>query len=184
MLIDTLLKGSLVLTTLLFSVGCDSFHQTNRERNRIPSWVFEGWGCSPGPDRHQQPNYRCPEKDYLFMLFGVTTQSSNNGTANLPSIEDRCRVAALQAARESSLLTCAFFEIGEDFECPVFAQTPWYRKQFTEIGVYNCCPMDDKTGRCTDSVTREQETQCMCVGYMRFIGGSSAFEKLLLRLEK
>ena len=45
-------------------------------------------------------------------------------------------------------------------------------------GIYDCCSLNQKTGRCADAGKQEPETweDCQCVGFLKFPGGQDAFE--------
>lgn len=143
--------------------------------------ILEGWSCSPTSGR---PFQNCPDgirPEYLYLTF----DARGSRTMAEPNAEAACRKAARRqlAGYAFAKIMAQYVESTSgvsDGESTAHAILNRGGGTIRESGIYECCSLNQRTGRCSKSNESETATweECLCVGFMRFPGGQQAFEKL------
>ena len=144
-------------------------------------WVFEGWACGPLADKSMPPSQiQCKKKDHLYMKFSAAASQKAIDSGRLAQMMSTCREAALLQIKGDGLskIIGEYLEKasgvsdGQSTGVAIVAST---RGKIKGVGVYDCCAINNDTGKCTKPGKRENWEQCMCVGYMKFRGGQKSF---------
>ena len=152
-------------------------------------WVFEGWACAPDSAKArlgQSPSDYCKDdrkKDYLYLKFTARASDRAIQASSFAMKQSTCRRAArdlvagdgLSKVLGDYLEQASGVQDGQSTGQTIVTQT---RGKISGIGLYDCCSLSQKTGRCADPRKDEAETweECQCVGYFRYPGGKKAFE--------
>ncbi len=181
--------GTLTLLSLWFCAG--NLPQIRRDATTVGAegWVFEGWACAPDAAKArlgQSPADYCKDsskKDYLYLKFTARASERAIQADSIAMKQSTCRRASrdLVAGDGLSKVLGDYIEQasgvqdGQSTGQTIIAQT---RGLISGIGLYDCCSLNPKNGRCADPRREEAETweECQCVGYFRYPGGKRAFE--------
>ena len=152
-------------------------------------WVFEGWACAPDQTKArlgQSPADYCKEaskKDYLYLKFLARASDKAIQVDSIAMKQSTCRRAARDLVAGDGLSKvigdyveqASGVQDGQSTGQTIVAQS---RGIISGVGLYDCCSLNAKTGRCADYKRNEAETweECQCVGYFRYPGGKRAFE--------
>ena len=147
-------------------------------------WIFEGWACAPDSAKALEglsPAHYCKgkdkkEMDYLYMKFSARASQKAIQMNSIGMKQTTCREAArLQVAADGLakilgeyLEKASGVSDGQSTGVAIIAQTKGIMKG---VGIFDCCSIDEKTGRCTKIGEPEKWVECQCVGYMKFPGG-------------
>ena len=155
-------------------------------------WVFEGWACAPNASRARRgisPAQYCRRKpqNYLYMKFSAAASQRAIDSGRTAMMMSTCREAArLQIAGDGLakilgeyLEKASGVSDGQSSGVAIVSQS---RGIMRGVGIYDCCAIDNNTGRCARPGKKEDWSQCMCVGYMRFAGGKRGFEAMARRI--
>ena len=183
---------TLSLSIALLTWFCSgNLSQIRRDATTVGAegWVFEGWACAPDSAKARQglsPADYCKndsKKDYLYLKFTARASKKAIQAASIAMKQSTCRRAArdLVAGDGLSKVLGDYIEQasgvqdGQSTGQTIVSQT---RGKISGIGLYDCCSINQKNGRCADPRRDEAETweECQCVGYFRYPGGKRAFE--------
>ena len=146
-------------------------------------WVVEGWACEPKTDKKDPPSVTCKgdKKDYLYMKFAARASQKALDANSIAMKMSTCREAArLQVAGDGlAKIIGEYLEKASgvsDGQSTGVAIVSQMRGKISGIGIYDCCSIDQDTGKCVAQGKKEDWNDCMCVGYMKFPGGQKAFE--------
>lgn len=178
-----------VITTVLLA-GCgDAPRRIAPGEERHDAWVFEGWACAPDSSKALQGQSLAEyckgseKKDYLYMKFSAAASQKFVDSGDQKQMMTTCREAArLQISVDGLARLIGELEENGDglYQGPPLAIIVSEMKgKLKQIGIYDCCSIDNDTGACTKPGMKEDWSQCVCVGYMEFPGGQKAFEKLV-----
>lgn len=159
-------------------------------------WVFEGWACAPDTAKASKglsPADYCKndrKKDYLYLKFTARASEKAIQVASIAMKQSTCRRAArdLVAGDGLSKVLGDYIEQasgvqdGQSTGQTIVSQT---RGKISGVGLYDCCSLNQTTGRCADPRRNEAENweECQCVGYFRYPGGKRAFEAKVEEVE-
>ena len=182
------------ITALVLFVNCGG-DKSRRDATTVGKhgWVFEGWACAPNAAKAklgQSPAEYCEDdgkNDYLYMKFSAAASQKAIDTGRLAQMMATCREAArLQVAGDGLakiigeyLEKASGVSDGQSTGVAIVSQT---RGKIRGVGIYDCCAIDNDTGACTEPGKKEDWSQCMCVGYMKFPGGQKGFETMAKEL--
>jgi len=186
------LKQSLLaivaLSGMIFFVACGG-GDSRRDATTVGSdgWVFEGWACAPDAAKAlegQSPANYCNDddkKDYLYLKFSARASERAIRADSIAMKQTTCRRAArdLAAGDGISKILGDYIEQasgvadGQSTGQAIVAQSAG---RISGIGLYDCCSLDEKTGRCADRGDPETWAECQCVAYFKYPGGQKAFE--------
>lgn len=146
-------------------------------------WVVEGWACEPKTDKNDPPSKtKCGEKkDYLYMKFAARASQKALDANSIAMKMSTCREAArLQVAGDGlAKIIGEYLEKASgvsDGQSTGVAIVSQMKGKISGIGIYDCCSIDQDTGKCVSAGKKEDWNDCMCVGYMKFPGGQKAFQ--------
>ena len=182
------IAACLMAVSLFFQCGADNSRRDATSTGKF-GWIFEGWACAPDSAKAlegQTPAQYCkddPKKDYLYMKFSAAASQVAIDSGRLAQMMATCREAArLQVAGDGlAKIIGEFIEKasgvsnGQSTGVAIVSQT---KGKISGIGVYDCCSIDNDTGACTVQGKKEDWSQCMCVGYLKFPGGQKSFETM------
>ena len=188
-----------VCTALVLALAnCPGGNSDRRNATTVGKggWVFEGWACAPDASRAlrgESPAHYCQEvpenqHDYLYMKFSAAASQRAIDKGMISMMMATCREAArLQVAAEGLtkilgeyLQKASGVSDGQSTGVAIVSQTKGLMKG---VGLYDCCAIDNDTGRCTKK-DKEDWSQCQCVGYMRYPGGKEALISEARRIDK
>lgn len=187
------MKKSLIILGLLIGLVtyCGSKNEARRDATTVgkEGWVFEGWACAPDAAKAKQglsPAEYCTDKDpkdYLYMKFSAAASEKAIASGRLAQMMSTCRDAALTQIKGDGLSKiigdyleqASGVQDGQSTGVAIVRQSKGLIKG---VGIYDCCAIDNETGRCVEEGKKEDWSQCMCVGYMKFPGGQKAFETM------
>jgi len=188
-----LLFAAMFLTGL-FAIHCGG-DSARRDATSVgkEGWVFEGWACAPDTAaalRGESPASYCkdPESfDHLYLKFSAVASERAIRSGRIAMMQATCRDAALTQIKGDGLskLIGDYLEQAsgvQDGQSTGVAILRQSRGQIRGIGLYDCCSLDAKTGRCVKPGEETWE-QCQCVGYMKFPGGKKGFETMAEKAE-
>ena len=182
---------SLLITSFLILHCNKELSQVRRDATTVGAegWVFEGWACAPDSAKArlgQSPSDYCKndrKKDYLYLKFTARASDRAIQVGSYAMKQSTCRRAArdlvagdgLSKVLGDYLEQASGVQDGQSTGQTIVTQT---RGVISGIGLYDCCSINQKTGRCADPRRNEPETweDCQCVGYFRYPGGKKAFE--------
>ena len=177
----------------LMIVQCGGGDPARRDATTVGKmgWVFEGWACAPDSAaalKGLSPAHYCQGKDeadldYLYMKFSAAASDKAINSGRIAQMMATCREAArLQVAGDGlakligeHLEKASGVSDGQSTGVAIVSQTKGIMKG---VGIYDCCAIDNDTGRCVEEGKKEDWSQCMCVGYMRYPGGKKSFETM------
>ena len=184
------MKKLLILASLVAFVGmlaqCAKTDPDRRNATTVgkSGWIFEGWACAPDSAKAlegKSPAHYCAkvekkDKDYLYMKFSARASQKAIQMNSIGMKQTTCREAArLQVAADGLakilgeyLEKASGVSDGQSTGVAIIAQTKGIMKG---VGIYDCCSIDEKTGRCAEIGQKENWVECQCVGYMKFPGG-------------
>ncbi|MCS7204276.1 MAG: lipoprotein LipL21 [Leptospiraceae bacterium] len=177
--------GSVLLTY------CGSKHEVKRDATTVgkEGWVFEGWACAPDATKAKEglsPAKYCKEgepKEYLYMKFSAAASEKAIRSGRIAQMMATCRDAALTQIKGDGLskIIGDYLEQAsgvQDGQSTGIAIVRQSKGIIQGVGLYDCCAIDNDTGTCVEPGEKEDWSQCLCVGYLRFPGGQKAFESL------
>jgi len=173
-LIRILFLVALALTSCKSSTDHDSLEW--REAN---NWLYQGWACAPKLESPLRSPYqycaKASPREYLYVELYLDDVSFSY----LPKSADRkeacLKEGRLHATRKGISQSTVFFVEGSmDMErsCRVVGDGI----QASEVGLYGCCSREQDTGNCQIK-GHEDWKSCLCIGYLRMVGGQRAFEE-------
>ncbi len=151
-------------------------------------WVFEGWACAPDTAKAKQglsPADYCKGDtknfDYLYLKFSARASEKSIAQNSIAMKQTTCRRAArdLVAGDGLSKILGDYLEQasgvsdGQSTGQVIVAQS---QGLVSGVGIYDCCSLDQRTGRCARKGEPETWEDCQCVGYLKYPGGQKAFE--------
>ncbi len=189
------MKKSLIIFPLMFIIASLSFCSSKNEARRDATtvgkegWVFEGWACAPDAAEAKKgkspAEYCTPDKpkDYLYMKFSAAASQKAIDSGRLAQMMSTCRDAALTQIKGDGLskIIGDYLEQAsgvQDGQSTGVAIVRQSKGKIQGVGIYDCCAINNDTGRCVEEGQKEDWSQCMCVGYMKFPGGQKAFETM------
>ncbi len=176
------------ISTLSF---CGGGGDSRRDATTVGSdgWIFEGWACAPdaaAAQRGESPAQYCKgknkdEMDYLYVKFSAAASDKAIKSGRIAQMMSTCRDAALTQVKGDGISKAIgdYLEQASGVADGQSTGVAIVRQSAGKIkgtGIYDCCAIDNKNGRCVKKGEPENWEQCMCVGYMRFAGGQDAFE--------
>ncbi len=187
-------KGALFFFTffivLIVWYCSGSGSQVRRDATTVGAegWVFEGWACAPDSAKARlgmSPADYCKDerkKDYLYLKFTARSSERAIQIGSIAMKQSTCRRAArdlvagdgLSKVLGDYLEQASGVQDGQSTGQTIITQT---RGKISGIGLYDCCSINQATGRCADARRDQAETweECQCVGYFRYPGGKRAF---------
>ncbi len=189
---------SLSLISLLWFCRSGKLSKVRRDATTVGAegWIFEGWACAPNSAKArlgQSPADYCKDdskNDYLYLKFTARASEKAIQRDSIAMKQSTCRRAArdLVAGDGLSKVVGDYIEQasgvqdGESTGQTVVTNT---RGTASGIGLYDCCSINQKNGRCADPRKQEAENweECQCVGYLRYPGGKRAFEAKVEKAE-
>ena len=182
------------LALMVVSCGGDN---SRRDATTVgkDGWIFEGWACAPDASANpgQSPAQYCKKVDkkqheYLYVKFSAAASDKAIRSGRLTQMMSTCRDAALTQVKGDGLskLIGDYLEQasgvsdGQSTGVAILRQSQGLIKG---AGVYDCCAVDGKTGKCVKEGEDENWEQCMCVGYMRIPGGQKGLETMAEKAE-
>jgi hypothetical protein len=187
------MKKTIFLISLvaIFATYCGSKNEARRDATTVgkEGWVFEGWACAPDAAKAKQglsPAEYCTDdkpKDYLYMKFSAAASEKAIRSGRLAQMMATCRDAALTQIKGDGLskIIGDYLEQAsgvQDGQSTGVAIVRQSKGKIQGVGVYDCCAINNDTGKCVKEGEKEDWSQCMCVGYMKFPGGQKAFESM------
>ena len=169
---------------------CSSKNEARRDATTVGKhgWVFEGWSCAPPADRKKPPSVYCEKVDekkhtYLYMKFPARASKKAMDEGSIAMKMSTCREAArLQVAGDGLakiigeyLEKASGVTDGMSTGLAIVSQT---KGKIKGVGIYDCCSIDNDTGKCVEEGKKEEWENCMCVGYINFPGGRAGFETM------
>ncbi len=151
-------------------------------------WVFEGWACAPEPamiKKRMSPAHYCAGKpaEFLYVKFTARAADKVIGAGNENAKQASCRAIARRHIKNggiAKILDDIFHKTCTPYH--VEPPGPAIRKTLKKAGppgIYDCCAIDQYTGRCAASAEDEDWRECSCVAYLRFPGGRKGFEEAI-----
>ncbi len=184
-------KTLLFMVILTLFAYCSSKNEARRDATTVgrEGWVFEGWACAPDAAKAKQglsPAQYCSDKDpkeYLYMKFSAAASEKAIASGRIAQMMATCRDAALTQIKGDGLSKiigdyleqASGVQDGQSTGVAIVRQSKGLIKG---VGLYDCCAIDNDTGKCVEEGKKEDWSQCMCVGYMKFTGGQKAFESM------
>ncbi|MBI3396347.1 MAG: lipoprotein LipL21 [Spirochaetia bacterium] len=184
------LIAGLVVASAIIACG-DSDKQVRRDATSVGEvgWVFEGWACAPdtaAAKRGESPASYCKDPnayDHLYLKFSAAASEKAIASGRIAMMQSTCRDAALTQIKGDGIskIIGDFLEQASgvaDGQSTGVAIVRQSKGLIKGVGLYDCCSLNPKSGRCADPGKGDPETweQCQCVGYMKFPGGKKAFE--------
>ena len=185
---------ALILATLALA-GCKSKNPTARQdatQTGDFGWIFEGWACQPDAvaGKGHPPSEYCKweenlekARDYLYIKVSAAPSKLSLKEKNLSMKMATCRQSAKDQVNADALekiIGAVVVKHGGvlDGRSTGFAILSKVKGKISGTGIYDCCSIDNKTGKCANPTENEPEKwdACMCVGYIRYPGGQDAFE--------
>ena len=181
------------LLALSFTVACGGANDGRRDATTVGAegWVFEGWACAPDAAKAKSglsPADYCVDddnKDYLYLKFSARASERAIRAGSIAMKQTTCRRASrdLVAGDGLSKIIGDYVEQasgvsdGQSTGQAIVTQT---QGKISGIGIYDCCSLNQQTGRCANPDDGDAETweDCQCVGYFKFPGGQRAFEAI------
>ena len=182
---------SAALLLLALVAACGGGNDGRRDATTVGAegWVFEGWVCAPDAAKAKSglsPAEYCQDddnKDYLYLKFSARASERAIRAGSIAMKQTTCRRASrdLVAGDGLSKIIGDYVEQasgvsdGQSTGQAIVTQT---QGKISGIGIYDCCSLNQQTGRCANPANNDAETweDCQCVGYFKFPGGQRAFE--------
>ncbi len=174
---------------ILFTCRTPSPYRRDATTVSADGWVFEGWACAPDSTQARKgvsPADYCEKsrkKDYLYLKFTARASEKAIRLDSLAMKQSTCRRAARdQVGADALSKTLGDYleqnsgvQDGQSTGQNIITKTKGIISGF---GLYDCCSLSEKTGRCANPRKNQRETwdECQCVGYLRYPGGKRAFE--------
>lgn len=187
------MKKTLIVLSFvaIFATYCGSKNEARRDATTVgeAGWVFEGWACAPDAaeaKKGRSPAQYCTEdkpRDYLYLKFSAAASEKAIQSGRLAQMMATCRDAALTQIKGDGLSKiigdyleqASGVQDGQSTGVAIVRQSKGLIKG---VGIYDCCAIDNNTGSCVKPGEKEDWSQCMCVGYMRFEGGQKKFQTM------
>lgn len=175
-------------------IACSGTDDGRRNATSVGSdgWVFEGWSCAPNTNealKGNSPAEYCDGEDnnYLYLKFTARASARAIARNSVAMKQSTCRRAARdQVAGDglSKILGDAIEQAsgvvdGESTGHAIIAQSQGLVRG---VGIYNCCSLNNRSGKCAKAEEAETWEECQCVGYMKFPGGQDAFESAVEKI--
>ena len=174
---------------LASAVSCGIFVKPAPSKN---AWVFEGPACEPNSKMKQRgltPAHYCKPEDrrgYLYMKLKSWPSPESIRRNDLRMKQMTCRESAhLQIAGDGLpkvvmdyvkrnpdvLPDCRGKELTNLPELYCVNRSIGYCCPMMGIGLYDCCSLNERTGRCAENGEAETWDQCLCIAIKYFWGG-------------
>jgi hypothetical protein len=177
------------LLSLTFATYCGGGNDGRRDATTVGAegWVFEGWACAPDAAKAKaglSPAEYCQDddkKDYLYLKFSARSSERAIRAGSIAMKQTTCRRAArdLVAGDGLSKILGDYVEQASgvsDGQSTGHAIVTQSAGKISGIGLYDCCSLNQQTGRCAKDNDPETWEDCQCVGYFKYPGGQRAFE--------
>lgn len=180
-----------ILLAVAFGFQCGGGGDARRDATTVGAegWVFEGWACAPDAAKAKSglsPAEYCDDdskKDYLYLKFAARASQRAITARSIAMKQTTCRRAArdLVAGDGLSKILGDYVEQASgvsDGQSTGQAIVTQSAGKISGIGLYDCCSLNQDTGRCANPKDGDAETweDCQCVGYFKYPGGQKAFE--------
>jgi hypothetical protein len=188
--------GTALISTLAF---CGGGGDSRRDATTVGEngWIFEGWACAPDAaagQRGESPGQYCKGKkkeqmDYLYLKYPAAASDKAIKSGRLAQMMSTCRDAALTQIKGDGLskIIGDYLEQASgvaDGQSTGVAIVRQSAGKISGTGIYDCCAVDNNTGKCVKKGEKENWEQCICVGYMRFKGGQDALEAMASEVQR
>ena len=173
----------------LVSGPCMPKETRNAAAARPNAWIFNGWGCKPEyrkAERGLSPAQACAGDAGMEWLYSKIAASADERAAaagNHSLIFSSCRGnARLALAAQLSMHfgseicgahpACDSQSVGRAFLAAYYGGV-------RNSGIYKCCALAGKTGRCATKERKSSPRDCLCVVYAKLPGGRPLFDSRL-----
>ncbi len=169
---------------LFVGLGLCYFHcswsQNSSSNNPKESVPIERWSCaipvaSISELLESKPHTDCQNPHYY--VFSVAYRGVT-GSKESMIVPQRCHSSLSQAIKADEFLNRIVIEsFSMDHYNLSSSGNP--KRNFSERGVVDCCPLDPRTGKCNANETPMSES-CLCVLYAHYPAGQNEFNRSFL----
>ena len=196
----TYMKTATVIFIALSALGISACGQTKNVGPSKNAWLYEGWACAPDQRTHAKglsPADDCKElpRDHLYVTFRARPSEKGPHQNSIGYKMSTCRENARlelavsdmnnvlrQYIRKNPRLHpgCRWQEIPEFNPCGrrFGAVINSACCSIRGIGMYECCSINEKTGRCAEQGEAEDWNECLCIAYTKYPGGNKYAESM------